>query len=378
MRGSIAGELLPHKFSGTPFTVGIEEELMLIDADTLRLAQEVEAVLSDVPDQFEGQVKRELFQSVLEVATKPCATVAEAASELTRLRGMVAGICEDRGLLLGAAGTHPTARWEDQKIVERERYTELAAELGYIARRELIFGMHVHFGMVGPDRAVYVADGIRRYLPLLLGLSANSPFWRGHDTGMVSARTPVFRAFPRVGIPPHYGSWEIYSRRVELMMEAGAIEDYTYLWWDVRPHPNLGTVEVRVFDQPTRVDQTASLAALTVSLAHRLARLFDRGEPMVEVPTELVDDNKVRAALRGVEGELVDFGRRKVVPAAEMARHLCAAVAEDAAELGCEAELAGIENMIEEGTGARRQVAMLGSGSDFDAIVREIAVKTTG
>ncbi len=368
--------MIDHKFNGTPFTVGIEEELMLIDAESLDLAQEVEAVLGDVPGEFEGQVKRELMQSVLEVATTPCATIAEAGEQLARLRTMMAEVCERRGLLIGAAGTHPTARWEVQKIVERERYQELAAELGYIARRELIFGMHVHVGMVGADRAIYVADGIRRYLPLMLALSANSPFWRGHDTGMVSVRTPVFRAFPRVGIPPHYGTWEIYARRVELMMESGAIDDYTYLWWDVRPHPNLGTVEVRVFDQPTRIDQTVSLAALTASLAHRLAGQFDDGEPLVEVPTELVDDNKVRAALKGVEGELVDFPKRKVVPTAEMVRDLCASVAVDAEELGCAAELAGIERMIEEGTGARRQLRMLESGQDMAAIVREIAAKT--
>lgn len=192
----------------------------------------------------------------------------------------------------------------------------------------------------------------------------------------MSARTPVFRAFPRVGIPPHYGSWEIYSRRVELMMEAGAIDDYTYLWWDVRPHPNLGTVETRVFDQPTRLDQTISLAALTLSLAHRLAREFDDERPLVEAPTELVDDNKVRAALHGIEGSLVDFPQRKVVPAAEMVRDLMRRVREDAEELGCAAELEGIERLIREGTGARRQVRMLERGHDLRDVVREIAART--
>ena len=176
---------------------------------------------------------------------------------------------------------------------------------------------------------------MRRYLPLLLALSSNSPFWRGEDTGMMSARTPVFRAFPRNGIPPHYGTWEIYSRRVELMMESGAIEDYTYLWWDVRPHPRLGTVETRVFDQQTRLEHTLALAALTLALCYRLSQLFDDGEPLVEAPTELVDDNKVRAALRGLEGELVDFPQARQRPAVEMVRHLLDELGASAEELGC-------------------------------------------
>ena len=159
-------------------------------------------------------------------------------------------------------------------------------------------------------------------MPLLLALSANSPMWRGKVTGMMSARTPVFRAFPRVGIPPHYGTWEIYSGRVELMMEAGAIPDYTFLWFDVRPHPNLGTVEVRVFDQQTRVESTVALAAMVVALVHRYSAIFDEEKPLVEVPTELIDDNKVRAALRGMEGELIDFPRPEQCPATQMASEL--------------------------------------------------------
>ncbi len=189
----------------------------------------------------------------------------------------------------------------------------------------------------------------------------------------MSARTPVFRAFPRVGIPPHYGNWEIYSRRVELMMESGAIEDYTYLWWDVRPHPNLGTVETRVFDQQTRLEETIALTALTVSLAHRLSTLFEDGEVLVEVPTELVDDNKVRAACRGMEGELVDFPHRKVVPSGEMMRHLLELLREDAEELGCLDELEGIESMISRGTGARRQLELVDGGVDLRGLVVEIA-----
>lgn len=245
---------MEHRFRGTPFTVGIEEELMLIDPSTLELAQGIETILDDLGDEFSEQVKPELMQSVLEIATVPHESVADAALELRSLRETVRGVAERNGMVLAASGTHPTALWEEQLIVERPRYEELVAELGFIARQELIFGTHVHVGVTGPNKAIYVADSIRKHLPLLLALSANSPLWRGHVTGMMSSRTPVFRAFPRVGIPPHYGSWEIYSRRVKLMMDAGVIPDYTYLWFDVRPHPKLGTVEVRVFDQQTRFE----------------------------------------------------------------------------------------------------------------------------
>jgi carboxylate-amine ligase len=369
--------MLEHRFDkGTPFTIGVEEELMLIDAETLDLAHEIEAILAGVPDHLEGQVKPELFQSVLEVATTPCANVGEAASQLVDLRRFVSEVAAERGCLVGAAGTHPFALPEDQKVVDRDRYRKLAEELGYIARQEIIFGTHVHVGIDGADKAIYVADGIRRYLPLLLGLSANSPFWRGERTGLMSTRTPVFRAFPRVGIPPHYGTWEIFSRRVELMMEAGAIEDYTFLWWDVRPHPNLGTVETRVFDQQTRLEHTVALTALTVSLAHRLVSLFDDGEVLVEVPTELVDDNKVRAACRGMEGHLVDFPHRKVVPAPDMMRHLMEILREDAEELGCLNELEGVDRMISRGTGARRQLEMVDGGADLRGLVTEITEKS--
>jgi glutamate---cysteine ligase / carboxylate-amine ligase len=365
--------VLEHEFNGPPFTIGIEEELMLIDAESLDLAQEVEAILAAVPEDVPGYVKPELMKSVLEVATKPCEDVASAGEQLRTLRLEVARVAEERGLLIGAAGTHPFALWEKQEIVDRPRYKQLVDDLGWVARQELIFGTHVHVAIEGADKAIYVADGVRRYLPLLLALSSNSPFWRGEDTGMMSARTPVFRAFPRNGIPPHYGTWEIYSRRVELMMESGAIEDYTYLWWDVRPHPRLGTVETRVFDQQTRLEHTLGLAALTLALCYRLAQLFDDGEPLTEAPAELVDDNKVRAALRGLEGELVDFPQARQRPAVEMVRHLLDEVGACAEELGCTGELAGVEDLISNGTGARRQHEAFERDGDVRAIVRELA-----
>lgn len=369
-------ELIEHSFKAPEFTVGIEEELMILDADGMGLAPAIDEILAAVPPEHEGQVKPELLQAVLEIATPPCDSIAEAGRELAELRRMVIGIAEQRGLHIGAAGTHPFARWEDVPITAGERYAGLVGELEMIARQELIFGTHVHVAISEPDRAIYVADGIRRYLPMLLALSANSPFWRGEATGLMSSRTPIFRAFPRVGIPPHYGTWEIFSHRVELMMRAGAIEDYTYLWWDVRAHPGIGTVETRIFDQQTRLEHTVSLSALVAALAKRLTVAFDAEEPMVEYPTELIDDNKIRAAIRGTDGNLVDFRRGEQVPAPEMVRRLAEQVREHAQDLGCESELDGVFDLLDHNTGAHRQLAMLERGGELRDVVDEVIEHT--
>jgi carboxylate-amine ligase len=345
---------------------------MLLDPESLDLAQRIETILADVPDEFEGQVKPELMQSFLEVTTKPHPNVMDAGEELRALRRSLTGVAERQGLLVGAAGTHPFARWEDQLIVDDARYHRLVEELQYVARQFLIFGTHVHVGIEGPDRAIFVADGIRRYLPLMLALSTNSPFLRGQRTGMLSSRIPVYRALPRAGIPPHFGSWNAYSSRVEGMVNAGAIQDYTFLWWDVRPHPKLGTVEVRVFDQQTRVDLTIALAAMTVSMAHQLSAAYDDGQELVEYPTELVDDNKVRAAVQGMDGVLLDFWAGKQVPAERFATGMLESLREHAEELGCERELAGVQELLSGNTGAHRQLRMYDGDPDLKALVHAI------
>jgi carboxylate-amine ligase len=368
--------VLEHSFTGRPFTVGIEEELMICDAETLGLTQGIEQILDALPSELPGMVKPELMQSVLEIATQPCTTIADAGAQLRELRRIVREVAAGLGMAIGAAGTHPSGLYEDQLIVERERYKELAAELGWIAEQELIFGTHIHVGIDDPEKAVYVADGMRGFLPLLLGMSSNSPLWRGRVTGMMSSRTPIFRAFPRVGIPPYYGSWEIYSHRVELMMRGGAIPDYTYLWWDVRPHPNFGTVELRVLDQQTRVEHTIGFAALAVALVHRLAAEYDDGVPSREHPWELIDDNKVRAAVVGIEGKLIDFDRGVEVPGGEMALGVIDELREHAQELGCADELDGLADLVENGTGARRQLNWLEGHREIGGMMREIVTAT--
>src|SRR6476659_4410194 len=225
---------MEHHFSGPDYTIGVEEELMIVDGETLDLVNAIESLLDDAP---QGAIKPELMESVLEISTDPCRTITEAGAQLRALRRQVIDSANARGLKIGSAGTHPFAMWEDQRIVARPRYRDLISALRFVARQELIFGMHVHVGVDDPDKAIHVANGMRVHLAVLLALSANSPFWRADSTGLMSTRTPIFRAVPRVGIPPHYDGWEGYQREISFMVDSHVMEDYTYLWYDVRPHP---------------------------------------------------------------------------------------------------------------------------------------------
>src|SRR6476469_3313137 len=217
---------MEHHFSGPSFTIGIEEELMIVDTESLELVNAIESLLQDASD---GEIKPELMESVLEIATQPCPNTVEAGAQLRNLRRQVLANAADKGLTIGSAGTHPFAMWEDARIVQRPRYRELISALRFVARQELIFGLHVHVGIDDPDKAIHVANGMRVHLPVLLALSANSPFWRADATGLHSTRTPIFRAFPRTGIPPSYDDWDDYSKRIGFMIDAKVIEDYTYL-----------------------------------------------------------------------------------------------------------------------------------------------------
>jgi glutamate---cysteine ligase / carboxylate-amine ligase len=365
-----------HRFTGPPYTIGIEEELMILDAETLDLSNAIETMLEAVQEP-NGQVKPELMESVLEVATNPCRDIDEAGRELRDLRTRVAHAAAERGLRIGSAGTHPFAMWEDQRIVARPRYRDLVAALRFVARQELIFGVHVHVGIDDPDKAIHVANGMRVHVPMLLALSANSPFWRTDPTGLLSTRTPIFRAFPRVGIPPRYDNFEDYSRRVKFMIDAGTIEDYTYLWYDVRAHPNFGTVEVRVMDAQTRVDHTLALAALVQALMKELSEHFDAGKKLSRYPYEMLDENKWLAARHGLEGELVDLPKRERVPTRELVRRVIKRIKPHAEELGSADALEGIEDLLTKGNGAARQLVVYEANSDFREVVREIVEATT-
>src|SRR3954468_17742949 len=364
-----------HRFTGPSYTLGVEEELMIVDSETLELVNGIETMLEAVPD-AQGEVKPELMESVLEIATTPCRNTGEAGAELRELRAKVAQTASERGLAIGSAGTHPFAMWEDQRIVARTRYRDLIAALRFVARQELIFGQHVHVGVDDPDKAIHVANGMRVHMPLLLALSANSPFWRADVTGLLSTRTPIFRAFPRVGIPPTCRNWEDYSKRIEFMVETRTIEDYTYLWYDVRPHPNFGTVEIRVMDSQTRIEHTLGLAALVQALVKELCEHFDAGKRLSTYPYEMLDENKWLAARHGLDQELVDLPKTKRVMTRELAMRVLERVRHHAEELGSADELDGIEDLLDRGTGASRQLVVYEANHDLREVVREIVDAT--
>src|SRR2546421_6122014 len=282
---------MEHRFTGRSYARGIEEELMIVGSETLELQNSIEAMLEALP-QAEGQVKPELMESVLEVATTPCRNTREAGAQLRDLRRLTQRTAADLGLSIGSAGTHPFAMWEDQRIVARPRYRDLVAALRFVARQELIFGVHVHVGVDDPEKAIHVANGMRVHVPLLLALSANSPFWRADATGLLSPRTPIFRAFPRVGLPPPYRDFEEDSARLRFMVESRVIEGHTYLLYDVRPHPNFGTVETRVMDAQTRLEHTLALAALVQALVKELCEHYESGQELSRYPFEMLDENK--------------------------------------------------------------------------------------
>jgi carboxylate-amine ligase len=362
-----------HRFVGHAYSIGIEEELMILDAETFELVNAIEALLEPAPL---GEIKPELMESVLEISTDPCATVTEAGEQLRALRSQVSGTAARKNLAIGSAGTHPFAMWEDQRIVARPRYRDLISALRFVARQELIFGMHVHVGVDDPDKAIHVANGMRVHIPVLLGLSANSPFWRAATTGMASTRTPIFRAFPRVGIPPTYEDWEDYERRIEFMITAGVIADYTYLWHDVRPHPSFGTVEVRVMDSQTHIEHSLGLAALVQALVRELSEHFDAGKRLSRYPFEMLDENKWLAARHGLEGELVDLPSSDRVPTRALARRLLDRMREHCADLGSLSDLEAVEDLLTRGNGAARQVVVYEANHDLREVVAEIVAAT--
>src|SRR3954454_7754267 len=360
-------------FTGPSYTLGIEEELMILEPEGWGLVNAIESLLEDSDGAGDdGSVKPELHESVLEIATRPCADTREAGAELRGLRRQVAELASRRDLRIGSAGTHPFARWEDQRIVARPRYRALISALRFVARQEIIFGLHVHVGLDDADKAIHVANGMRVHAPVLLALSANSPFWRGDPTGLASSRMPIFRAFPRVGIPPYYDGWADYEERIEFMVEAGVMEDYTWLWYDVRPHPNFGTVEIRAMDAQTHVEHTLALAALIQAMVKELAEHFESGRTLTDYPWEMLDENKWLAARHGLEGELVDLPAKEPVPARELARRLCDRLKEHAQDLGGADALEGIGDLIEHGNGALRQRKVYEANRDFKELLRDI------
>jgi carboxylate-amine ligase len=365
---------MDHHFVGPRYTVGIEEELMILDSASLDLVSAIDAMLKQAPPR--GEIKPEFLESVVEIATPPCPDVPTVHDELVALRSFARDRAQSQGLQVGAAGTHPFARWEEQRVVSDDRYRGLIRSLGFVARQELVFGMHVHVGMADPEEAIYVANALRPQIPLLIALSANSPLWRGEQTGLMSSRVPIFRAFPRVGLPPRFADWADFQRRVQTLTDSGIIDDYTFLWYDVRPHPRLGTIEIRAMDSQTRVEHTVALGALVVSLVKLLVEEFARELPAPDPPWEILDENRWLAARHGLEAELLDHASGTRSGVRERTESLLERLLPHAQELGCERELEGVRDLLRGGNGALRQQMVYEANHDLRELVAEIVAHT--
>ncbi len=347
---------------------------MILDSSTLDLVNAVDSILGEDPPA--GEIKPELLESVLEIATSPCPDVATAEGELRALRALARDRAREHGLEIGAAGTHPFARWEDQRVVGDDRYRGLVRSLGFVARQELVFGMHVHVGMADPEETIQVANRLRTHVPLLIALAANSPLWRGEPTGLMSSRVPIFRAFPRVGLPPRFENWEDFERRVETLSRSGIIEDYTYLWYDVRPHPRLGTIEIRAMDSQTRVEHTIALSALVVSLVRLLTEAVQRGDSAPDPPWEVLDENRWLAARHGLDAELLEHVSGERIGVRELTQTLLGRLAPVIEKLGCERQIEGIDDLLRFGNGASRQQMVYEANHDLHELTAEIVVAT--
>jgi len=352
--------------SGSGYTLGVEEELHVVDATTAELAPKIEEIMSRLPEDLAGFVSYELFQSVLEIKTPVCATAAEAEKHLRELRGRIASWAAACDASLAAAGTHPFSRYRDQKVTDQERYKKVISTLRWIAEREVIFGQHVHVGVPGPDECIQAHNRLSEYAPLLLALSANSPYWQGMDTGYESTRVKIFETFPRAGMPPAFPNYEAFENYVDLMVEAGAMDDYTYCWWDVRPHPQIGTIELRIPDTQTSLKPAVALTALTQCL---VARSLEETGPQDPYDRELAVENKMRAARHGMDAAFYDAGEKTTVPARDLARSLVEQLRPISQDLSCENELLNVLEIVESGTGSQRQRRTYEESGDFLDVV---------
>jgi carboxylate-amine ligase len=340
--------------SSAPFTLGVEEELQLVSAESYELASRYAEVFGEAARE-DDRIRPELLQSTVEVATEPAATVAAAVAEAEELRRRAREEAEGRGVAVLSAGTHPFSRYEHQDVTEKPRYEELVEALRWAVERQLIFGLHVHVGLESAHQAIAVANALRTWLPELLAASANSPFWHGRDSGLASTRSKVFDSMPRSGLPPAFSSFEEFELLVERGVKTNSFEDYTFIWWDLRPHPRLGTIEIRICDAQTRLENVAAIVALVQSLTATLAERYDRDGALGTQPVTLIQENKWRAVRYGLEATLVDLERDEERPARDALRELADLAAPAANRLGCRAELALVEELLDRGDGASEQ-----------------------
>ncbi len=358
------------------FTLGIEEEFQIIDPETRELRSHVSEILEDGKTLLGEQLKPEMIQSMIEVGTGICKNIKEARTDIINLRGILSDLVRKKGLVMVAAGTHPFSHWQDQKIFENARYEVIVEENQMIARSLLTFGLHVHVGIADPERAIQIMNAVRYMLPHVLALSTSSPFWLGIHTGLRSYRSEVFTRMPRTGIPDQFESYASFQRYVALLTETGCIDDGKKIYWDVRPHPFFPTLEFRVCDIPTRVDDTIAIAALFQALVAKINKLLEQNLTFRLHHKMLIEENKWRAARYGLDGKMIDFGKGKEVPTRDLVRELLELVDDVVDSLGSREEIEHIHTILDRGTSADEQLRVWRETGDINAVVDHL-IETT-
>jgi len=351
------------------FTLGIEEEFQIVDPQTRELRSHVSEFLEEGKMILGEQIKPEMIQSMIEVGTGICKNIQEARADISNLRGVIASLAEKNGLKIVAASTHPISRWQDQKIFDDERYELLVQELQTVARSLLIFGLHVHVGIPDRERQIHIMNASRYFLPHVLALSTSSPFWMGHNTGLKSYRSEIFKQFPRTDIPDHFDSYPGFQRYVELLVKTGCINDGKKIWWDCRPHPFFPTLEFRICDIPTRVDDTVAIAALFQAIVAKLTKLIEKNLGFRLYRRMLIQENKWRAVRWGLDGKMIDFGKQKEVPTRDLVRELLDFVDDVLDDLGSRKEVEHIHTILERGTSADEQLRVYSETNDLKVVV---------
>ncbi|MEW5799739.1 MAG: carboxylate-amine ligase [Bacteroidota bacterium] len=358
------------------FTLGIEEEFQIVDPVTRDLKSHIEEILEDGKMVLRENIKPEMHQSVVEVGTDICATIQDARREVIKLRATLDELSRKKGLRIAAAGTHPFAHWDAQKITEHERYKMIVEDMQQVARANLIFGLHVHIGMPDRETAIQVMNTARYFIPHIFALSTNSPFWMGKNTGFKSYRIKIFERFPRTGIPDTFESLSDFEDYVKLLVKTNCIDNPKRIWWDIRLHPHFHTLEWRVCDIPMRVDETISLAALMQAVTVKLYKLFKQNLGFRMYRTRLLNENRWRAARYGIHGKLIDFGKEKEVEMKSLITELLEFVDDVVDELGSRKEVDFVKEIMKMGTGADRQLAVWEKTNDLHKVVDLIIEET--
>lgn len=355
--------------SPTQFTLGVEEEYMVIDPVTRELTSHEQRIVVEGQKIGKDKVKAEMHQAVVEVGTDICNNIEAAHKEVSALRNMVAGIASDLNLWVGASGTHPFSHWQHQLITDHVRYNQIVNELQDAARSNLIFGLHVHVGMEDRKMAMHIANTARYFLPHVYALSTNSPFWEGRVTGYKSYRTKVFDKFPRTGIPDYFETIEDYENYVNLLIKTNCIDNAKKIWWDVRVHPVFNTVEFRICDVPLTIKETTVIAALFQAICAKIYKLRHQNLNFMNYQRSLINENKWRASRYGIEGTLIDFGKETEVNTQSLIYELLDFVDDTLNDLGSRDTLSGISDLFKAGTGADRQLAVYKQNSSFIEVV---------